>query len=197
LIFSLHLQSKFISIYLSVLIIALCITESLYFYRLDFIGINNPYNQKYQLSEIPLLKNLLVDKPTYDLLMNTKKILDQYPNLPTIVFFDMPGLQYAFGRRSLVSDPWLSNLEYPLTKDNVYNCSVITKSARASDKSIFIVARESGIDPQLRDCLKKSGYPNFMSLIGSVSSSVAGLNEPIRIYFNQKNSPKTSFPKRD
>jgi hypothetical protein len=95
-------------------------------------------------------------------------------------------MQYAFGREWIVRDPWLSNYEQPLTKDDAYNCAAITAHPENLKGAIFIVSNEHGIDANLRECLEKIGFPEHMRLIGTVSTTFGGLNEPIRLYLNDQ-----------
>lgn len=148
----------------------------------NFSGQGATSEQKYSVDGMPPLRGILVDQPTHDFLTQIKAILDRYPGYPTLVFFDMPGLQYAFGRRWAVLDPWLTNYEQPLTKDDVYNCRVITSHPEKLHKTIFIVNRFRHIDRELSACLASIGFPDRLQLLGTVDGKVAGLEEPVRIY---------------
>jgi branched-subunit amino acid transport protein AzlD len=183
-----QVEARVATIYSAILILAFMTVGSLYFLRqempFNFSGGGALYEQKFSLQTLPLLHNVKVDKPTYDLLTQTKAILDKYPGLPTVVFFDTPGMQYAFGRDWVISDPWLTNYEEPMTKDDAYNCSAITGNPRLLKNTIFIVSNEKSIDPQLRRCLAKIGFPDGMDLLGTVHTTVGGMNEPIKIYLH-------------
>lgn len=189
LILSVRISSIFASVYSVCLILVFMVIALVYFYRQEM-----PFNiggrgalseQTYRLRDFPLLKNVYTDKRTYDLLVQTKAILDKYPDYPTLTFFDMPGLQYVFGRQWVVPDPWLSNLEHPLTKDDDYNCKAITGKTSQLKNTLFIVAHEKNIDAKLSNCLDGIGFPKKMKLIGTVETNVANMQEPIKIYLDE------------
>ncbi len=189
----LNLPARLARAYSALLITVFMVVGVFYFYHqimpqpASGYRANNESTQSlYSLEAIPLLHDMLVDKPTYDLLTQTKTILDKYPGYPTLVFFDMPGLQYAFGRRLAVLEPWLSNYEHPLTKDNVYNCKMITRHPEKLKNTIFIVARAMHIDNELAECLAKVGFPDELKLIGTVYYKGAAKkeDEPIRFYLH-------------
>jgi hypothetical protein len=159
-----------------------------YIYRqqlpLNFSGQGGLNEQVHTLSRLPKLANVSVDSATYDLMMQAQDILDRYPDVPTISFFDLPGMQYAFGRKWVVPDPWLTNYEMPLTKDDVYNCQTIAGQPDKMRGTIFIVSHEKKISQHLRACLAKVGFPKDMKLIGSVSTKIGFMDEPIKFYLN-------------
>jgi hypothetical protein len=177
-----------IRVYSSVLIILSVVISTAYFTRQispgNFSGQGAISEHNYRLNEEGPLRGLLVDQPTRDLFAAMNAKLSKYPNAPTLVFFDAPGLQYAFGRRWVVADPWLTNYDQPRTKDDVYNCHAITKDPEKVKKTIFIVAREKDISAELRACLAKVGYPDQLNLLGSINTSVGSMTEPIKIYFH-------------
>lgn len=173
----------------STLLILLCIGSSVaYITRQqsaeNFSGQGSIFEFNDVISEGPL-KNIRVDRKTYDLISQMKVLLDLHPDLPTVVFFDAPGLQYAFGRSWIVKDPWLTNYEQPLTKDDPYNCRILTRRPEQMKKAIFIVVRSQQISSDLLTCLSKIGYPNQMKLIGKVETSVGYMPEPIQVFVSQ------------
>lgn len=176
--------------YSSFITMALMVVMGAYFIRQEmpgnFSGGGALYEQRYRLADFPSLHNVKVDRQMFELLTQTKAILDQYPGAPTVSFFDLPGMQYVFGRDWIVRDPWLSNYEQPLTKDDAYNCAAITVHPDKLKGAIFIVSNEHGIDKNLRECLAKIGFPDRMRLIGTVKTMFGGMNEPIQIYLNDK-----------
>ena len=188
LIFSSATASMVTRIYSSILILVFMLVSVFYFYRqqmpLNFAGQGAIYEQKNRLVDLPLLHNILVDKPTYDFLMSIKSILDKHPNIPTVAFFDMPGMQYAFGRPWAILDPWLTNYEQPMTKDNDYNCNAITSHPDRVKNTIFIVSREKHIDAELRNCLATIGFPERMEFLGEVHTGVGSSDEPVKVYLN-------------
>jgi hypothetical protein len=177
-------------LYSSFIAVALMVVMGTYFVRQEmpgnFSGGGALYEQRYRLAGFPSLHNVKVDRQMFELLTKTKAVLDRYPDVPTVSFFDLPGMQYAFGREWIVRDPWLSNYEQPLTKDDAYNCAAITAHPENLKGAIFIVSNEHGIDANLRECLEKIGFPEHMRLIGTVSTTFGGLNEPIRLYLNDQ-----------
>jgi hypothetical protein len=130
-----------------------------------------------------LLQNIFVDEKTYTLLNEINSILSLYPKAPTVVFFDLPGLQYAFNHQWIVKDPWLSNLKAPPTKDDLYNCKTITKEKNLKGV-IFIVAGSKDISPELQLCLQKIGYPNKLIFLGATKTSMDYMKEPIKLYLH-------------
>lgn len=182
------MQSILARAYSATLILVFMFVGILYFYRqqmpVNFAGQGAIYEQKYPLTELPLLHDVFVDEATHDFLMEIKTILDRYPNIPTVAFFDMPGMQYAFGRQWVILDPWLTNYEQPMTKDNDYNCSAITSNPSKLKNTIFIVSREKYIDSELANCLAKIGFPAKMELLGEVHTRIGSSDEPVKVYLN-------------
>lgn len=148
----------------------------------NFSGQGALREQKHAVGELTPLRGMLVDKPTRDFLLQTKRILDRHPGAPTLVFFDLPGMQYVFGRPWVVLDPWLSNYEQPRTKDNAYNCQAITGHPERLPGAILIVHRAKHIDAELAACLARVGFPDRLELLGRVEADIASMEEPVSIY---------------
>ena len=129
------------------------------------------------------MQNIFVDKETYNLLNEINSILSLHPKAPTVVFFDVPGLQYALNRQWIVRDPWLTNLNAPITKDDLYNCKVLTKEKNYKG-AIFIVAGAKQISPELQLCLRKIGYPDKLIFLGATRTSMEYMKEPIKLYLH-------------
>ena len=117
------------------------------------------------------------------MLNEINSILSLYPKAPTVVFFDLPGLQYAFNRQWVIKDPWLSNLNHPLTKDDSYNCKTITKEKNLKGV-IFLINGAKDISPELQLCLQKIGYPNKLIFLGATKTSMDYMKEPIKLYLH-------------
>lgn len=191
LIFFIFLQgsSKIVRIYAALFLLALASISFFYFNRqlmpVNISGEGAIYDQKYAVPKLSLLHNVFVDRPTHHLLMQMELILDRYPKSATLVFFDIPGMQYIFDRKWVVSDPWLTNYEHPYTKDDVYNCHMITGQPERLRQAIFIVANDKDISADLRGCLSKIGYPNNMNLLGVVNGKLGSVLGPIKVYLHK------------
>lgn len=177
-----------IKIYAAMIFISCVLVAAMYFYRQilpgNFSDQGTLSEQKYQIQSKGPLGGIYVNKPTFELYENLSALLDKYPRAATLVFFDAPGLQYALGREWVVPDPWLTNFDQPRTKDDEYNCRVLTKNISKVNGAIFIVARQKEISSTLKECLIKIGYPDQLALIGSITTTVGSMTEPIYIYLH-------------
>ncbi|MEQ1726725.1 MAG: hypothetical protein ABL882_12460 [Sphingopyxis sp.] len=184
----LRFASNKIKVLLSVFVVTAFLSMTGYFIKQmqpgNFAGYSSISENNNQILFGPL-KGIWVDQDTSQLLVEINKIIAAYPHAPTVAFFDAPGLQYALGRDSAISDPWLSNLDQPRTKDDAYNCKMITSiTLKESTQSIFIVTHQKEMSEQLKTCLGALGYPDKLKFLGLIKTNVGGLTEPVEIYLH-------------